>query len=79
MTLVGYQFEAALLVSLFVFIASLIWVQQCYFRRRWLPFIALFLCVLLSSVFLFILLHQLLFLPAQPDLTPVVRQPTTPL
>jgi hypothetical protein len=79
MTQGGYQFEFEFLISLFVFIASLIWVLQSYFARRWIPYVSLLVCVIVSGTFLIILLYQVLIPPPQPELPLVIRQPTTPL
>jgi hypothetical protein len=75
----SYQLGFGLLISLFVLICALIWVQQSYFGRQRKSFICALLLVLLSGMSLGAELYQVLVTPPAPQLQVLLRQPTVPL
>ena len=70
---------ALFVISLFLFILSLIGVQQCYFAARWKRFFLVLVCALVSGTTMLSQMYLLLAPPPAHDLPLIIRQPTTPL
>jgi hypothetical protein len=64
--------------SLFAFIIAMIAALGSYFEKRWILFSFTLLCVVVSSVCMFVELYQWVT-PHPHEMPMVIRQPTTPL
>ena len=79
MNATSYQLGFGLLISLFVLICALIWVQQSYFGRQRKSFIFALLLVLVSGMSLGAELYRVLVPPPAQEIQVLLRQPTVPL
>lgn len=70
---------AIFVISLFLFIVSLIGVQQCYFSGQWRRFFLILVCAIITGTTMFMQMYQLLAPPPVREMPLVIRQPTTPL
>ena len=79
MDTISYQLGFGILISLFVLIGALIWVQQSYFGRQRKSFIFALILVLISGMSLGAELYSVLAPPPSEQLQVLIRQPTSPL
>jgi len=66
-------------VSVFLFILSMIGVQQCFFARHWRRFFLILACAIISGSIMSVQMYEWMVPVPERDLPLVIRQPTTPL